>query len=140
MPDPYRRRRARGYHRETTTTAAPDETTTAARVGSGASTDISGPFTLDDACAAALVTLAGAQAEFPVGATVRHLDGLRLDGAEHEMIVYSAESDNGQTFAVTWRNLRLENGTLTEVAAGSGTAHQGDELFTTAGTLDTTSL
>jgi hypothetical protein len=82
------------------------------------------------------VMLDGTPAFFAVGASVRHSAGLRCDPQTHTLRVYSGESDDGQTYAVTWRDLRLENGTLTEVGTGSGTAHMGDDLFRAAGNFD----
>lgn len=111
-----------------------------ARAPMGAYTDRISVYTLREDGSTVPVTLDGTPAAFPVGASARHAAGLRCDPETRSLRVYSGESDDGQTYAVTWRDLRLDNGALTEVGTGSGTARMGDDLYEAAGTFDSTAL
>jgi len=111
-----------------------------ARAPMGAYTDGISVYTVSEDGSTEPVILNETPAVFAVGASVRHSAGLRCDGQTHVLRVYAGESADGQTYAVTWRDLRLANGTLTEVGTGSGTAHMGDALFTAAGSFDSSGL
>jgi uncharacterized protein YbjT (DUF2867 family) len=86
----------------------------------GAYTDRITVYTVREDGSTVPVMLDGTPAVFPVGASVRHSAGSRCDAQSHLLRAYSGESDDGQTYAVTWRDVRLENGTLTEVGTAAG--------------------
>jgi hypothetical protein len=111
-----------------------------AKAPMGAYTDGISVYTLGDDGSAIPVTLNGTPAVFPVGASALHLAGLRCDAQAHTLRAYSGESEDGQTFTVAWRDLRLENGALTEGSVGRATAERGDDLFIAASTFDATNL
>ena len=111
-----------------------------ARAPMGAYTDRISVYTLDDDGSAVPVTLDGTPAVFPVGASVRNQAGLRCNGQNHTLRVYSGQSDDGETYIVAWHDLRLENGALAEAGLGRATAHPGDELYAAASTFDFTDL
>jgi hypothetical protein len=100
--------------------------------GSGASTDLIGVFGIQD-CRAVPLTIGGSPAEFPVGAALRHIDGLQAN--RDTLIVYTGTSTDGEAFDVAWRTLRLDNGTLTQIGSDDGTTQPGDNLYRLASTF-----
>jgi hypothetical protein len=102
------------------------------KTGSGASTDIIGVFGVED-CRAVQATMGGSLAEFPVGAALRHIDGLQV--SSNTLVVYTGTSTDGEAFDVAWRTLRLDSGTLTETGSDGGTAQRGDDLYRLASTF-----
>jgi hypothetical protein len=77
--------------------------------------------------------MGGSPAEFPVGAALLHIDGLQA--SSDALVVYSGTSTDGEAFDVTWRTLRLDSGTLTEIGSDGGTAQRGDNLYRLASTF-----
>jgi hypothetical protein len=100
--------------------------------GSGASTDLIGVFGVQD-CRAVPLTIGGSPAEFPVGAALRHIDGLQV--SSNTLVAYTGTSTDGQTFDVAWRTLRLDNGTLTQIGSDNDTTQPGDNLYRLASTF-----
>jgi hypothetical protein len=67
-----------------------------------------------DECEAVAVALDSAPAEFAIGASVGATGGLQCgEGPSGTIRVYAAESADGETYDVTWRDLRLAGTTLT---------------------------
>jgi hypothetical protein len=89
-----------------------------------------------DGCDLVPVSVDGAPAHFPVGSSLRVSGGVRCDVSAGTVVVYSGASEDGESYDVTWRELRLEGSVLVQVGTGSGTARIGDELQTAASTFD----
>jgi hypothetical protein len=102
------------------------------KTGSGASTDLIGVFGVED-CRTVQLTMGGSPAEFPVGAALRHIDGLQV--SSDTLVVYTGTSTDGEAFDVAWRTLRLDSGALTEIGSDGGTAQLGDDLYRLASTF-----
>ncbi len=97
-----------------------------AKVDSGASAEILGLFAFAD-CEVRTVDLDEAPATFPVGGSVGSSAG--LDCAAPGIVVFSASSNDGQTYETTSTSYRLEAGELSFVGADAGTVDVGDPGF-----------
>lgn len=103
-------------------------------VGTGASTEIVELRRRDAGCAETPVTLDGAPAQFPIGGTVTHLDGIRCvdtdDGDDGIDLVnqLSATSEDGITYATVARRYLYADGALTsfDELTGSRTIDDAD--------------
>lgn len=96
----------------TTTTDAAACELSAAPSGQGASTDL-----VDVLCDGEPLTLDGQPAQLAYGGTVTHGDGLRCDGAR--LVVLTATSDDGVSYAATSITYEVDGTELVEVERGT---------------------
>jgi hypothetical protein len=109
------------------------------QVGSGASAAIIGLYTVDG-CRVVPITFEGGPSAFPVGASIGATSGLQCGGGDGVLYVYTASSDDGESYQVSWDTLHLEGTELTSGGGGTGSASYGDELHTAATTFHCDSL
>jgi hypothetical protein len=96
------------------------------QTGSGASARILGLFRFRD-CAVVPVTVNGAVAELPVGASVVNTSGVACeDGA---VVIRSGTSSDGRTYEVTAEQYRLDGDELTSVDSETSTVASGSPEF-----------
>jgi hypothetical protein len=107
------------------------------QTGSGASKAIFGLFTVAGGCDITRVTLAdGADAEFPVGASVGTIAGLQCSNVPEASSIIAFEGyGDGQSYEVASTEYELAGAVLTEIDSGTGTAGYGDELYVASSTF-----
>lgn len=77
------------------------------KVGSGASTDIVSPFVFRQ-CQLQRVELNGAPAEFPIGASLTHAEGLQCIGPNVGIERFDTTSSDGSTYTGTSETFTID--------------------------------
>jgi hypothetical protein len=107
------------------------------RIGSGASTSLVALYTVRG-CELVRLTLPGHDS-FAIGGTITHLDGLQCSAGM--LRVYSATTDDGETYATSAQSARVENGAMYEDGQPiTGTITSRDPGLETLGSLDCTGV